>query len=119
VVLHKLSLQLCIVKLAEFLAYAAHVDPTLQAATTWQVRNTLTGVLSLMLRVQKVYMQTGYIPFCQTRQDAYDVDDFYSTQHKTTQHSTAQHRTAQHSTSQHSTSQHNTVNTAEQNTPQH
>ena len=51
VVLHKLSLQLCIVKLAEFLEHVAHVDPTLQAATTWWARNTF---ILLVLRGQKV-----------------------------------------------------------------
>ena len=63
VVLHKLPLQLCIVKLAQFLADAAHVRPTLQAATTWWARNTHTGVLRilrLVLHAGRKIMQVEY-----------------------------------------------------------
>ena len=63
VVLHKLPLQLCIVKLAQFLADSAHVRPTLQAATTWWARNTHTGVLRilrLVLHAERKIMQVEY-----------------------------------------------------------
>ena len=52
-VLYELSLQLCIIKLVEFLEYVARVAPTLEAVTTWRGRITHTGVLRLVLRVKK------------------------------------------------------------------
>ena len=108
-VLHKLSLKLCIVKLAQFLTDAAHVGPTLEAATTCRARNTRTGVLRLVLRAKKVCILAvcvcvcvcvcaktvpiwawvgsglrlglgGCIFFRQTRHNADDVTDFYYTQ---------------------------------------
>ena len=79
--LHKLSLQLCIVKLAEFLADAAHVAPTLQAATTRRARNTLTGVLRLVLRAGEKIMhgRQGKYFFSpsKVRPDVYGDADWY------------------------------------------